>query len=171
MIPQTYPCSLNTGPPPGSLLAGAGCGGRVQAVDVAFRVLEHGPASPGLGPRLLGELHAALLEFLGGLVDVVDLEDDAAEAADLLRLVGKAQREGERGLRALGRHGHPARPIAHRHVHGLLPAELLGVEADRPIDVVDEERHYGDVHLHVIELLSASTPIALMAASAKDPVG
>jgi hypothetical protein len=76
---------------PGSLLAGAGCGGRVQAVDVAFRVLEHGPASPGLGPRLLGELHAALLELLGGLVDVVDLEDDAAEAADLLRLVGKAQ--------------------------------------------------------------------------------
>src|SRR5258708_7359396 len=84
------------------LLAGAGRDGRVQAVDVAFRVLEHRPTSPRLGPRTFRNLDVDLLEVLGGLVDVVDLEDDAAEAADLLGLIGKAQRQGERGLRALG---------------------------------------------------------------------
>src|ERR1700736_3391179 len=131
----------------------------MQSVLVTFGILEGRPSTPRLSPRTIREFDAEPLELLVGLVDVVDLHDDTVAPAGLSRLPTRfALRQGKRGLRTFGCHGHPPHVVAHVDVLRLFPAEFLDIKIDCPIDIVDEECHYRDIHVR--EFLSALTRVA-----------
>jgi hypothetical protein len=57
---------------------GRDCRRRVEAMDVALRVLEHRPSAPGFSARGFGELDLLLCKLLLCLVDVINLQNYAA---------------------------------------------------------------------------------------------
>src|SRR5206468_3770316 len=76
-------------------------------------------------------------EFLLRLIDVVDLENDAARPACLgIRSIRAPLRERQRRLRAVRSDCYPTGAVSHRRVHRLFPTQLLRIEIDRPVEIL-----------------------------------
>src|SRR3954447_8648233 len=106
------------------------------------------------GPALLhiADVHAPADEVVPGRVDVRDDEDHPGSRSRLSR--GAALPDLDRASRVGRRELHRADVVADDQVDVQPPSEAL-VEALRPIDLGDGQRHYFEIHVHA---LSARRP-------------
>jgi len=109
-------------------------------MHVSLGVFELCPTAPGFISGAVRELDALFAPFRVRFVDIVNFENDTAEAAGFLRRPGSGvlgEREG--GLAAFGGDGDPAHTGSHRGIHGLFPTELVSEEPNRLINIVDRK--------------------------------
>src|SRR5213078_5098360 len=139
--------------------AGEACGYFLELPAVAVRVAERRPRevrAPRLlearGPRLLNlaDLDAAVDELGPDGVDVLDDEDQPRHGPWLSRRAALA--ELDRALRVRRRELDGPDVVADDQVDVEPPSEAL-VEALRPIDIGDGQRHDLEFHVHDLKLL------------------